>query len=773
MPTCLHFRAASLFDLSDKVGSLHSGVTDRRHDEDDRDCAPFRSVARYTSDVRGICMFQAFVDGFLLVFEWRVFAFMLLGVAIGIWLGAIPGLGGITGLVLLIPFTFGMDPAPAFAMLLGMQAVIHTSDTIPAVVMGVPGTAAAQATVLDGFPLAQRGEGGRALGAAFTASAIGGVVGALSLAICLPLIKPIILSVGNPEKFALGVLGLALVGSLAGASILKGLAIAAFGLLLSTIGYAPSAPVPRFWFGIDYLIVELPLIPVVLGIFALAEVIDLALRNTSISRTAKSAVIGGDMLTGIKDALSHWWLILRCSAIGAYIGLLPGLGAAISDWVAYGHAVQSAKDRSQFGKGDIRGVIGPEAANNATLGGDLVPTVAFALPGSASMAIMLTVMLVHGLVPGQAMLTTNAHLTFSMVWTVAIANVIGAGLLMIWARQVAKVAFIPGQLVVPGVIVFLFMGAWFANASLGDWLTCLVFGILGFFMKRGGWPRPPLVLALVLGNIMENAFVISTRAYEGWLWLTRPMFLVIMALVVLTLFVSARGYLKNRGAQADEAGEGNARNPLISLPIAILLFVAFVAAVLRPRLGQDRQDLSADGGDPRRRPGRIADLLGGAGAACPDGAARRHRIRGAGDRRTDPALAGAAVPGLSARTGPSDDDPRAQDRDTDLRRPLRHPLGRLQLARRRALFCCSLGFSDRFLRQDPARLLVPIRPLPPAHGQPAGLVPALAGDLSYLASRQGSEGTLGHIRINSKARMPEIIGSAALATSLSAANRHP
>ena len=240
-------------------------------------------------------MFQAFVDGFLLVFEWRVFAFMLLGVAIGIWLGAIPGLGGITGLVLLIPFTFGMDPAPAFAMLLGMQAVIHTSDTIPAVVMGVPGTAAAQATVLDGFPLAQRGEGGRALGAAFTASAIGGVVGALSLAICLPLIKPIILSVGNPEKFALGVLGLALVGSLGGASILKGLAIAAFGLLLSTIGYAPSAP-PR-WFGIDYLIVELPFIPVVLGIFALAEVIDLALRNTSISRTAKSAVIGGDMLT--------------------------------------------------------------------------------------------------------------------------------------------------------------------------------------------------------------------------------------------------------------------------------------------------------------------------------------------------------------------------------------------------------------------------------------------------------------------------------------------
>ncbi len=506
----------------------------------------------------------------------------MLGVFIGIWLGAVPGLGGIIGLVLLLPFTFGMDPVPAFALLLGMFAVTATSDTIASVMLGIPGTAASQATILDGHPLAQMGQAARALGAAFTVSAFGGVFGALILAASLPLILPVILSFNSPELFMLGALGLAMVGSLSGASILKGLTVAALGLLLSTIGYAETIAIPRFYFGTDNLIDKLPLIPVVLGLFAIPEIMELAIRNTSISRVPIRKTSDGGLLEGLRDAGRHRWLALRCAAIGTYVGMLPGLGGAIVDWVAYGHAVQSAKDKSQFGKGDIRGVIAPESANNATSGGSLIPTVAFGIPGSLPTAILLGALLIQGLKPGPEMLTTHLNLTFSMVWSIVVANIAVAIILMFLCEQVAKVSLVPGHLLVPGVIVFIFMGAWLGGASMGDWISCLVFGIVGFIMKRGGWPRPPLIMALILGSIMENSFQLSMNVHNGahWLW-ERPIVLVIGALIALTIFLATRGITKNKkiGRKGDEPAavlsEGAERNPMISLPFAMLLLFVF------------------------------------------------------------------------------------------------------------------------------------------------------------------------------------------------------
>ena len=209
-------------------------------------------------------------------------------------------------------------------------------------------------------------------------------------------------------------------------------------------GYAENGAVPRYWLGATYLLEGLPLIPVVLGLFALPEVIDLAVRNSSISRVPADRVAGG-MMTGIGDAWRNWWLVLRCTAIGAYVGMLPGLGGSIVDWVAYGHVVQSSKDKEGFGKGDVRGVIAPETANNAMKGGALIPTVAFGIPGSASMAILLGALLIQGMTPGPEMLTSKLHITFSMMWTLVIANVAGALLLMLLARQVARVTFRPGQ----------------------------------------------------------------------------------------------------------------------------------------------------------------------------------------------------------------------------------------------------------------------------------------------------------------------------------------
>ncbi len=521
-------------------------------------------------------MFEALWTGLTLVFQWPAVGFLLAGCLLGVWIGAVPGLGGIIGLVLLLPFTFGMEPVPAMALLIGLWTVTATSDTIASVMLGIPGTAASQATILDGHPLAQKGQAARAFGAAFTVSAFGGVFGALMLAIALPIVLPVILAFQSPELFMLGMLGLAMVGSLSGASMLKGLTAAMLGLMLGTIGFAESEAIPRFTFGTLYLMDELPLIPVVLGLFAIPELLELAVRDVSISRIPKDEAEGGGLMDGVRDARRHWWLVIRCSAIGTYVGMLPGLGASIVDWVAYGHAVQSAKDKSQFGKGDIRGVIAPEAANNAIKGGALIPTLALGIPGSLGTAILLGALIMQGLRPGPNMLDANLHITFSLVWMIVVANVFVAGLLMIVSKQVAKIAFLPGHLVVPGVIVFVLMGAWLGGASIGDWVTCLAMGAVGFVMKRGGWPRPPLILALILGNILENAFQLSMRIHHGPGWLARPIVVITMVLIVLTLFFAARGIARQkRSSESQVAGEGSEDNPVISLPFAAILAVSF------------------------------------------------------------------------------------------------------------------------------------------------------------------------------------------------------
>lgn len=515
-----------------------------------------------------------------MVAVWPTIGYLGLGIVLGMFFGAVPGLSGLVGMAILLPFTIGMDTASAFAFLIGMYAVTTTSDTLASVLLGVPGTAASQATILDGYPLAQKGEAARALGAAFTVSGIGGVLGALLLALSIPIVKPLILAVSDPEFFALGILGLTMVGALAGHSMLKGLTAACLGLLLATIGFAEFSGQPRYTFDFIYLLDGVPILPLVLGLFAIPEILDLAIGDGSISRVKRNEVKGG-MMSGVRDAFKHWWLGLRCTVIGVYIGMLPGLGGAIVDWVAYGHAVQSSKDKSQFGKGDIRGVIAPEAANNAMKGGALLPTIAFAIPGSASMAILLGAFTIQGLQPGPQMLISELDVTFSLVWSLAIANVAGALALLVWGNQLAKLTFVKGHILVPAVMLFIFMGSWIERSDMGDWILLLGFGALGYLMKKGGWSRPPLVLGYILGKIMESALHISIQTH-GMASFTRPIVLAMTALLMVTLYVAYRRHKASQQStdplEDSESEGGSIHSPSLSIPVSLSALLVFLAA---------------------------------------------------------------------------------------------------------------------------------------------------------------------------------------------------
>ncbi len=501
------------------------------------------------------------------------------------WLavGAIPGIGGVTGLIILIPFTCGMDATSAFALLLGMYAVVVTSDTITSVLPGVPGSVARQATIMNGHAMARKGVAARALGAAFICSAVGGVVGAVLLALSIPLAKPLVLAFGMPDHFALATLGLIMVGSLSGSYVAKGMAVACFGLAISMIGASGFNAVPRHWMGDAYLLQTPPLVSIVLGFFAIAEILDLSAKNRNISAVSADEAGGSGVLAGARDVLRHRWLTLRCSAIGVYVGMLPGLGALIVERAAYAHAVATDKTARTFGSGDVRGVIAPESANNAQRGGALMPTLAFGLPGDFAVAILLGAQTIQGIRPGVDMLTTRLDLTFSTIGMLIIANVVAAAALMMWSRYVARLSFVDGHIVAPVVLLFVRMGSRLGTTSMGDLIVMLLAGVFGYRFKAAGWPRPPLVIARVLGPIMETALIISNRTYRDRAWLERPAVLAILALAALTLLAAARRHARlrrerRRGKAVGSGGDLVGDDPVLSLPLGLVLAGIFICA---------------------------------------------------------------------------------------------------------------------------------------------------------------------------------------------------
>lgn len=469
--------------------------------------------------------------------------YVLAGTLIGLALGAIPGLGGISGLALLIPLTISMDPGPAIGMLLGMLAATTASDSIPAIFFAVPGTAGAQATILDGHAMARNGEAGRALGAAYTSSLLGGLIAAVALALAIPVLRPIVLAFASPEFFMLGVMGMTMVAVLAKESILRGVVAAGLGLVLAMIGRDPVSGILRWDFGQIYLYDGIPLVVVGMGLFAIPELTALYVKGQSIAdRDAiNDSAWEGQRMQGIKDTLRNWPLVVRSSLLGTWLAAIPGVGITVIDWIAYASGRQSVKGgMDTFGTGDVRGVIAPESAVNAKDAGGLIPTLAFGVPGSASMALFLVALNIHGVTPGPELMTRELHLAYFLIWALVLSNVLAAVITLSMTGKLAKLATIDIRMLMPAVLVAVVFAAYQASNNFLDVVALLGIGALGWIMRRYGWPRPPLLLAFVLQPIVERYYWISRQAY-GATFLLRPISLIIIALAIISTFYSLRG----------------------------------------------------------------------------------------------------------------------------------------------------------------------------------------------------------------------------------------
>lgn len=507
---------------------------------------------------------HALISGFLQCFNLSTFNLMMIGIAIGFVVGILPGLGGPTAMALMLPFVFKMNAVEAFAFLLGMTAVTATTGDITSVLFGVPGEPTTASTILDGHSMARNGETGRALGAVLMSSLVGAIFAGVALGAAIPVIRPLVLTFGSPEFFMLSLLGISFVAALSGEDPLKGIISGGIGLMLATIGLDPISGIQRYTFGQLFLWDGVGLVPITIGFYAIPETIELAVLGTSIAQKEVGSL--GGVMEGVKDTFRHFWLVMRCSALGTITAIIPGMGAATTQWLAYAHAVQSSPDKERFGKGDVRGVLGPGAANNSTLGGSLITTIAFGVPASVIMAILLGAFIIQGIVPGPDMLIPppkgKLDLTYSFVWVIILSNIITVAICFLFLKPLAKVTQVRGGIIIPIILILIYLGAFAEKNAFEDMVIVLFFGALGWVMEKLEWPRPPVLLGLVLGPLAENRLFLSTDNY-GLAWLHRP---GVIAIFIITLFGIFYPIIKDRRAAKERAASGGAAKEIDTEP---------------------------------------------------------------------------------------------------------------------------------------------------------------------------------------------------------------
>lgn len=467
----------------------------------------------------------------------KIMGVMLVAVLIGLVVGVTPGIGGRLSVALAIPFVFGWDMKLGAVFLLTMHAVTGTSGQISSIMFGVPGDGDDAATTVDGYPMAKKGEAGRALGASITASGVGGIIGAIVLAVMIPVIEPVVLAFSPAEFFLLAILGITFIAFLSGGgSIFRGLIVGLFGMMLATVGMDPFTGTPRYAGELMFLWDGVSLVTAVLAIFAIPEMLMLAARGGSIAAGSvdNASFTGRQLLAGVLEVPRHWWLTIRTSIIGAVIGMIPGLGGSAAAWMCYGHAVSTSKTPERFGHGAVEGVIAPETASNAKEGGSLLPTLFFGIPGSSGMAVLMGAFLILGIQPGPAMLEKHLDLVWTLIWALVVGNLIAVAILLVVTRWIARLTFVDGAKLVPFIVVLAVLGSYVSEGQWQNLIVLAVLSVIGYGLLRADWPRAPFVIGLVLGKIAEESLNKALGLW-GMGFFLRPISLVLIGLIVVTI----------------------------------------------------------------------------------------------------------------------------------------------------------------------------------------------------------------------------------------------
>jgi TctA family transporter len=466
----------------------------------------------------------------------------------------LPGITGVTLMALAIPFTISWEPLPIMLLFGSFVGGATFTGSVTAILVNIPGKSSNAATVLDGYPMARQGRARTAIGCSATASALGSSFGIAVLILLIPVMRHLVLALGPAEFLMLVIWGLTTVAIVDRGSLIKGLAIAGVGFLIAFIGSDPRTAELRYTFGTFHLRDGLGMIPVFLGLFAITEMMDLVVSGRpTISGQTRVEELSGSVRQGALAVFQNFGLFIRSSLIGTVVGMIPGIGGTVASFVAYGHASQSARvGRDNFGRGDIRGVLAPEAANDAKDGGALVPTLAFGVPGGTGTAMLLVALTLHGVVPGRELLNEHLTLVFVLIWSLFLSNWLTSLLGVAAIRPLTTLTVARTSLLVPVIVALAALGAFAHHGRLIDVAVAFGFGIVGYYMKKYGWSRIPLVIALVLAPLFEGYLHLTLQLHDlGRInfW-TRPVAMGLMAVTIVSLGLRI---LRFRGSARGEA----------------------------------------------------------------------------------------------------------------------------------------------------------------------------------------------------------------------------
>jgi putative tricarboxylic transport membrane protein len=479
--------------------------------------------------------FAAFSEALSLVLTWPTPLWVIIGLTLGMIAGALPGIGSSLGMAIILPLTLPLGPINAIILLVSMYSGAMYGGSISAILVNVPGTGGAAATTFDGYPMAKQGRAIDALSMSATASAVGGFLSVITLLLISPILIEAVLLFGSPEYFLMAILGLSMITIVADGSMVKGLVAGAAGLLITTIGIAPNSPELRYTYGSLGLYDGIDFIAALIGMFAIAEMLKLAGQEGGIADG--DIDLTGSTLSGVKETLSHPVTIIKSGYIGMFIGAIPGAGATVSNFLAYGESMRSSDDPGSFGNGNPLGVISSEASNNGTIGGSLIPTISFGIPGSGSTAVLLGGLLMHGLRPGPQLFETDLHITYAFLIALLIGNIFIILIGVLVVTRLAKLTLIDTHIIIPMILVLSMVGGYTLRSNWVDVITVLLLGFFGYIMVRKDYSIIAFVLGVVLGPIAEENLMRSLQISGGSydIFVTEPLSLLITAAIIVIL----------------------------------------------------------------------------------------------------------------------------------------------------------------------------------------------------------------------------------------------